>query len=105
MVRSIAQAEHDDRPHVGPERSRIGAPVRLLCHPIHVAMALLSEKNTEALASVTNAVGCRNAHGFEPGGTGSVDEQDLEIAGHVAAVAARAGFTLERRQVRTSVGE
>ena len=48
-IRTVIDAEHDDRAHVRPQRARIAAPIGVRRHPCHVAVRAGGEELAQPL--------------------------------------------------------
>jgi hypothetical protein len=65
LIGAVVDAEHDDRAHIRPQPARIGASLRILRQPIHVAMGADLEKFVEVSCRVRDRVRRRDADAVE----------------------------------------
>ena len=79
VVRTVIDAEHDDRAHFGPQRARIAAPFGVGRHPFHVAVSAGGEKLAQPFADLRNRIRMRHADGVETLRAGGVGERGFEI--------------------------
>ena len=76
--RTVVDAEHHHRAHLGPQRARIAAPLGVLRHPFHVAMFAGGEEGAQPLARARDRIGPRDPDNFETMGARGGGERALE---------------------------
>jgi hypothetical protein len=54
LIRSVIDAEHDHRAHVGPQHPRVGAAFRTCGEPVHVAMRAGLEEAAKIFCGIRN---------------------------------------------------
>ena len=78
VIRTVVEAEHDDGADVGPERTRIAAPLGIRGHPLHVAVRAAVEKLPQPLGRKRDGVRPRDAHDLKALRAGLSGERRLE---------------------------
>ena len=54
VFRRVALADHDDGPHIRPQRDRIGALISLIGEPLHVSVAAFGQKRLKPACGLRN---------------------------------------------------
>ncbi len=78
LVRPVIDAEHDERPPLGPEHARVAAALGSLGHPGHGAVVAGGDGLGEAGGGVRNGIGRGEADRVEALGAGAVDDGRLQ---------------------------
>src|SRR5262249_9156916 len=78
VIRSVIEAEHDDRAHIAPERAWVAAAGRRGLHPGHIALRAVGQEGFEASLGVRRGVGMRDAEHVEAVCTRFPRERSLE---------------------------
>ena len=77
VLRTVIDAEHDDRARVFPQCARIAAAVGVSRHPIHVAVDAVGQELPQPLGRVRHCVGPRDAERVEARGAGRLRQRAL----------------------------
>ena len=89
LIGPVIHAQHDDRAHVGPQRARIGAALRMRGEPVHVAMRAGREEIAKVPAGISEHAGSGDADAIESQRAGFACERGFQVGGSERCVRAQ----------------